>query len=82
MRRTLSASVSLAGVTGATLDEAVLRGGRGEVKSNVGKGKVLLGSEMRGRSGTSATCRQNRREAQIEMDGSEKSMSCDRGAPR
>lgn len=49
----LSASVSLAGVTGVTLGEAVLGGGRGEVKSNVGK--VLLGSEMRGRSGTSAT---------------------------
>lgn len=57
-RRTLSASVSLAAVTGVTLDEAVLRGGRGEVKSNVGKGKVLLGSEIRGRSGTSATYRQ------------------------
>lgn len=42
-----------------TLDVAVLRGGRGEVKSNVGKGKVLLGSEIRGRSGTSATYRQN-----------------------
>lgn len=41
-----------------TLDEAVLRGGRGEVKSNVGKGNVLLGSEIRGRSGTSATYRQ------------------------
>lgn len=54
------ASVSLAaGVTGVTLDEAVPRGGRGEVKSNVGKGKVLLGSEIRGRSGTSATYRQN-----------------------
>lgn len=49
------ASVSFAGVMGVTLDEAVPRGGRGEVKSNVGKGKVLLGSEIRGRSGTSAT---------------------------
>lgn len=32
----------------------VVRGGRGEVKLNVGKAKVLMGREMVGRSGTSA----------------------------
>lgn len=55
---TLSARVSVAGVTGATLGKAVLWGGRGEVKSNVGKGRAPLGSERSGRSGTSATCRE------------------------
>lgn len=75
MRRTLSATASLTGVTCATLKEDVLRGGRGEVKSNVGNGKVPLGSEMRGRSGTSATCGQNTdvsQRTQAQMDGSEK----------
>lgn len=76
LRRTLSAGgVSLAGVAGVTLDEAVLRGGRGEVKSNVGK--VLLGSEIRGRSGTSATCRRKSTDAghgrRFQTDGSAKS---------
>lgn len=35
--------------------EVVLRGGRGEVKLNMGKDEVLMGSEIAGRSGTSAT---------------------------
>lgn len=33
----------------------VVRGGRGEEKLKVGKAEVLMGSEMVGRSGTSAT---------------------------
>lgn len=53
-RQTFLAVVSLVGVMGVTL-EAVLRGGRGEVKLNVGKAEVLMGSEIAGRSGTSAT---------------------------
>lgn len=51
----LLGSVSLAGVAGVTLDAAALRGGGGEAKLNVGRGKVLPGSEIRGRSGTLAT---------------------------
>ena len=48
---------SFAGVTGVTLGAVltVARGGRGEVKLKVGKAEVLMGSEMVGRSGTSAT---------------------------
>lgn len=48
---------SFAGVTGVTLGAVltVVRGGRGEVKLKVGKAEVLMGSEMVGRSGTSAT---------------------------
>lgn len=33
----------------------VLRGGRGEVKLKLGKAEMLMGSEMVGRSGASAT---------------------------
>lgn len=36
----------------------VVRGGRGEVKLKVGKAEVLMGSEMAGRSGNSATLSQ------------------------
>ena len=52
-------TVSLAGVTGVGLGAGLLmvvevvRGGRGEEKLKVGM--VLMGSEMAGRSGTSAT---------------------------
>lgn len=50
-------TVSLAGVTGVTLRELlmVVRGGRGEMKLKVGMLQVLMGSEMVGRSGASAT---------------------------
>lgn len=53
----LFGTVSLAGVTGVTLGAVlmVVRGGRGEVKLKVGKAEVLMGSEMAGRSGNSAT---------------------------
>lgn len=54
----LFVTVSLAGVTGVTSGAVlmvveVVRGGRGEEKLNLGM--VLMGSEMVGRSGTSAT---------------------------
>lgn len=50
-------TVSLTGVTGATLGAGLLvaSGGRGEVKLKVGKAEVLMGREMLGRSGASAT---------------------------
>lgn len=53
----LFVSASLTGVTGVTLGVVlmVVRGGRGEVKLKVGKAEVLMGSEMVGRSGASAT---------------------------
>lgn len=52
--------VSLAGVTGVTLMASlmvvdVVGGGSGEVKLKVGRAEVLIGSEIVGRSGTSAT---------------------------
>lgn len=58
MRLTLFVTVSLAGVTGVGLGAGLLvvevvRGGRGEEKLKMGM--VLMGSEMAGRSGTSAT---------------------------
>lgn len=57
LRLTLFVTVSLVGVTGVTLGVVlmVVRGGREEVKLNVGKAEVLMGSEMVGRSGISAT---------------------------
>lgn len=48
-------TVSLEGVTLGVVVMEVVRGGRGEVKLKVGKAEVLMGSEMVGRSGTSAT---------------------------
>lgn len=49
--------ISFAGVTDLTFGVVltVVRGGRGEVKLKVGKAEVLMGSEMVGRSGISAT---------------------------
>lgn len=52
--------VSLGGVTGVTLMALlmvvdVVGGGSGEVKLKVGRAEVLIGSEIVGRSGTSAT---------------------------
>lgn len=55
----LLVTVSLAGVTGVRSGAVVMvvevvRGGRGEEKLKVGKAEALMGSEMVGRSGTSA----------------------------
>jgi len=56
----LFVNVSLAGVTGVILGVVltvveVVKGGRGEEKLKVGKAVLLMGSEMAGSSGTSAT---------------------------
>lgn len=50
-------TVSLARVTGVTLGAVLLvvTGGRGEMKLKLGKADLQMGSEMVGRSGTSAT---------------------------
>lgn len=61
LRRTLSVTVSLTGVTAWILGEElveVLSGGKGELKLKVGNADVLMGSKMAGSSGTSATCSQ------------------------
>lgn len=61
LRRTLSGTVSLTGVTAGILGEElveVLSGGKGEEKLKVGNADVLMGSKMAGSSGTSATCSQ------------------------
>lgn len=63
LRRTLSGTVSLTGVTAGILEPGeelveVLSGGKGEEKLKVGNADVLMGSKMAGSSGTSTTCSQ------------------------